>query len=73
MSQCLHSPFFWGKEKYIDDFQRSKNQNIQRFEKGFFNLELMRIVGVESVELVGEQSRKEPVGESEKWKQRAKV
>ena len=33
----------------------------------------MRIVGVESEEMVGEHSRKEPVGEVEKWKNKGKV
>lgn len=33
----------------------------------------MRIVGVESIEMVGQRSRKAFMGEVEKWKQRAKV
>lgn len=33
----------------------------------------MRIVGAESEEMVGERSRKEPVGEVDKWKNRGKV
>ena len=65
--------FSWGKEKYIGTFQRSENQNIQRFTKGLQSLAFMRIVGVESTEMVGERSRKELVGEVEKWKQRGKV
>ena len=36
-------------------------------------LVFMRIIGVESIEIVGEKSRKEPVGEVEKWKQREKI
>ena len=33
----------------------------------------MRIVRVENSEMVGERSRKEPIGEAKKWKQREKV
>lgn len=33
----------------------------------------MRIVGLESADMVGERSRKELVGEAEKWKEREKV
>ena len=33
----------------------------------------MRIISAENTKIVGERSRKEPVGEVEKWKQRTKV
>ena len=33
----------------------------------------MRIFSVENTKMVGERSRKEPVGEAKKWKQRTKV
>ena len=64
---------FWGIKKYIGAYQSSKNQGFQRLEKGSQRSMFMRIIGVESSEMVGEKSRKEPIGEVEKWKQRAKV
>ena len=36
--------------------------------KDLLSSEYMRIVGVESAEMVGEHCRKEPVGEVEKWR-----
>ena len=43
-----------------------KNHIFLSFEKGLQSLKYMRIVGVESEEMVGKCSRKEPMGEVDK-------
>lgn len=64
---------FNGIERKIDENQSRFHHSIQRVEKGKQMMEFMRIVSAKITEMVGERSRKEPVGEVEKWKQITKV
>lgn len=56
--------FSWGIENYFGFVQSTENQSFQRVKKGLQRMEFMRIVGVESIDMVGEHSRKEPMREA---------
>lgn len=60
---------------YEGNFYGPKNSNSTKIliVKELQRLEFMRIVEAKMEEMTGEQSRKEPVGEVEKWKKKGKA